>query len=153
MASLCTEYRRWTDIISWVEFYQRYSYLKPREDWILRGPSSSSFWVPRNLSNHMDRQARTHDTVLVKSREMTGRSQTLPCWLGGEGVKTTEIKIHWPRCANLSVLSLSKTQPALIHKLIQTQNRYYICWELDFIHFHFKTSSVEEKTFENFLCK
>ncbi len=29
---------------------------------------------------------------LVKSREMTGRSQTLPWWLGGRGVKTTENK-------------------------------------------------------------
>ncbi len=79
--------------------------LQPREDWKLRGPRSSSFWVPGNLSNHMDRQARTSDTVLVrverwqegakhcsggwggvgvsKSREMTGRSQTLQWWLGG----------------------------------------------------------------------
>ncbi len=32
------------------------------------------FWLPRNLSNHMDRQARTRDKVLVKSREITGRS-------------------------------------------------------------------------------
>jgi hypothetical protein len=35
----------------------------------------------------MDWQARTRDTVLVKSREMTGRTQT-----------TTENKIHLPRC-------------------------------------------------------
>jgi hypothetical protein len=42
----------------------------------------------------MDRQARTRDTVLDKSREMTERSQTLPLWLGGGGVKTTENKIH-----------------------------------------------------------
>jgi hypothetical protein len=34
--------------------------------------------------------------VLVKSRELTGRTQTLPWWLGGEGVKTTENKIHGP---------------------------------------------------------
>jgi hypothetical protein len=54
-------------------------------------------WFPRNLFNHMDRQARTHDSVLVKSTEMTGRSQTLPWWLGRGGVKTTENKIHWPR--------------------------------------------------------
>ncbi len=33
--------------------------------------------------NHMDRQARAGDTVLVTSREMTCRSQTLP-W-GEEG--------------------------------------------------------------------
>ncbi len=37
-----------------------------REDWILRVPRSSSYWLPRNLSNHMDRQARTGSTVLVK---------------------------------------------------------------------------------------
>jgi hypothetical protein len=39
----------------------------------------------------MDRQLRTGDTVLVNSREMTGRSQTLPWLLGevGEGAKTT----------------------------------------------------------------
>ncbi len=35
---------------------------------------------------------RNSDTVLVKSREITGRSQTLPLWLGegGRKVKTTE---------------------------------------------------------------
>ncbi len=59
------------------------------EDSKLGGPRSSSFWLPRNLSDRMDRQARTGDTVLIKSREMTGRSQTLPWWLEGEGVKTT----------------------------------------------------------------
>ncbi len=55
------------------------------EGWILRGPSSSFFWLPQNLSDHMDRQARTGDTVLVKSREMIGRSKTLPWWSGGGG--------------------------------------------------------------------
>ncbi len=48
-------------------------------------------------SKPLVRQVRTGDTVLVKSREMTGRTQKLPWWLGGEGVKTTENKIHWPR--------------------------------------------------------
>ncbi len=62
---------------------------------ILRGPRSVSFWLPRNLSNHMDRQARTLGTVIVKSREMTGRRQTLPWWLWGEGVKTADNNIHW----------------------------------------------------------
>jgi hypothetical protein len=33
----------------------------------------------------MDRQVRIDDTALVKSREMTGRSQTLPWWPGGGG--------------------------------------------------------------------
>jgi hypothetical protein len=53
------------------------------------------FLVPlptKPLPHHMDRQARTSDTVLVKSREMTGRSQTLPRWLGKGGEKTTENK-------------------------------------------------------------
>jgi hypothetical protein len=45
----------------------------------------------------LDMQARTGDTVLVMGIEMTGRSQTLPSWLGREWVKTTENKIHWPR--------------------------------------------------------
>ncbi len=31
----------------------------------------------------MDRQARNGDTVLAKSREVIGRSQTLPWWPGG----------------------------------------------------------------------
>jgi hypothetical protein len=55
-----------------------------------RGPRSSSFWLPRNLSHHMDRQALTGDTVLVESGDKTGRSQTLPWWLGEGGVKTTD---------------------------------------------------------------
>jgi hypothetical protein len=37
---------------------------------------------------HMDRQARTRDRVLaVKSREITGRGQTLPWWLEEKGQK------------------------------------------------------------------
>jgi hypothetical protein len=42
----------------------------------------------------MDSQARTGDTVLVKSIEMTCRSQKLPWCLAGEVVKATENKIH-----------------------------------------------------------
>jgi hypothetical protein len=34
---------------------------------------------------------------------MTGRRQTLPWWLGAEGVKTTENKIHWPRWRRTSM--------------------------------------------------
>ncbi len=64
----------------------------------LRSPRSSSFWFPRNLSNHLDRQDRIRNTVLVKKREMTGRSQTMAQWLGRGEIKTTENKIHWPRC-------------------------------------------------------
>ncbi len=57
------------------------SFCTVREDWILRGPRSSSFWVPRYLSNHMDSQTRTR----LKSIEMTGRTDTLPWWAGGRG--------------------------------------------------------------------
>jgi hypothetical protein len=57
------------------------------EELILRRPRSSSLWFPRNLANYMDKQACIRDTVLVKNREMTGRSQTLLWWLreGGRG--------------------------------------------------------------------
>ncbi len=45
---------------------------EPRDDCILRGPRSSSFWVPRNLSHNMDnRQSRYDVTVLVMRKEMT----------------------------------------------------------------------------------
>jgi hypothetical protein len=44
----------------------------------------------------MIRQARAEDTVLVT--EMTDRTKTLPWWVGGEEVKTTENKIHRPHC-------------------------------------------------------
>jgi hypothetical protein len=57
-------------------------------------PHLSSFWDPRNLSNHMDRQANLCNTVLVKGIEMTGRSQTLPWWIMKGEVKTTGNKIH-----------------------------------------------------------
>ncbi len=40
-----------------------------------------------------DRQARTRNTVLVKSRETTIRSQTLPRWLGGRRGKD-DIKLN-----------------------------------------------------------
>jgi hypothetical protein len=42
-------------------------------------------------------KARTADTVLIKRKEMTGRTQALLRWLEGEGIKTTENKIHWHR--------------------------------------------------------
>ncbi len=63
----------------------RYTFLHSRENWILRGPQSPTFWVPLNLSHHVVRQARTGDTLFVKSREMTGRTQTLPLAGGRRG--------------------------------------------------------------------
>jgi hypothetical protein len=41
------------------------------EEVITRGTQIVFFFVPTNLSNHMDRQARTRDTALVKSKERT----------------------------------------------------------------------------------
>jgi hypothetical protein len=38
--------------------------------------------MPRNHSNHIYRQPRTGDTVIVKGRDITCSSQTLPWWLG-----------------------------------------------------------------------
>jgi hypothetical protein len=63
----------------------------------------------------MIRQARPGDTVLGNSREITGRSQRLPWWLGVEGVKTTENKIHWP---HWEAVNEAKIQP------LQLQNSY-----------------------------
>ncbi len=61
----------------------------------------------------MDRQDRIGDTVLVGvERWHVGRTQTLPWWLEGEGVKTTEneIRVHWSRCYTLfEALSLVLT--------------------------------------------
>ncbi len=54
----------------------------------------------------MIRKARTGDTVSVKSREMTGRSQILPWWLWRKGVKTTENKILSQNTKILSVFCI-----------------------------------------------
>ncbi len=52
-------------------------------------PPTLVFFGSHETSPIMIRQVRTRgDTVLVKSREMTG----------GDGVKTTENKIHLPLC-------------------------------------------------------
>jgi hypothetical protein len=40
----------------------------------------------------MIRQGHTSDIGLVKSREMKGRTKTLPWWLGGEEVKKDDRK-------------------------------------------------------------
>jgi hypothetical protein len=75
----------WQGLVTWVHL--NFPKAPPREDWKLRCPRSSSFWVPRNLSHHMIRQAHTCDIVFVKSREMTqvGGSvgptcPTMPAW-------------------------------------------------------------------------
>jgi hypothetical protein len=64
------------------------------EELTLRGPLSSPFWFPRNISNHMDRLTCTRDIVLV-SIVMTGGSLTARVAGGRRG---TDDKIHWPRC-------------------------------------------------------
>ncbi len=62
-------------------------------------PATSSFLLPRNLSNHMERQDRTHGTVLLKSREMTeANTAVLVGGTPGTGViKRHKTKKHWPR--------------------------------------------------------
>ncbi len=92
---MCQQYE-W-NVLPNVEMNALCEYIYTREDWRLRGLRASYIWVPRNLSHHMDKQARIGDTVLVSNIEMTGRSQTLPWWLEREGVKTTGNKIYWPR--------------------------------------------------------
>jgi hypothetical protein len=63
---------------------------------LYKGPRSSCFWLPRNLSTHMDRQARARDTVLDKSREMTLKgAKHFRSGRGGGEVKTTENKIMY----------------------------------------------------------
>jgi hypothetical protein len=54
--------------------------------------------------------------MLVMSRDMAGRSQTLPCLLGRGGVKTTENQINWPHCVHhypLVVTGYINLQPFL----------------------------------------
>ncbi len=57
-------------------------------------PTIVSFLDPTKPLPSFD-QANPHRRY---SKEMTGRTQTLPWWLEGVWVKTTENKIHWPRC-------------------------------------------------------
>jgi hypothetical protein len=52
----------------------------------MNGPRSSSFWVPLNLFNHIHRQSRIRDAVLVKSIErlLLGAKHCRGGW-GGRG--------------------------------------------------------------------
>jgi len=55
------------------------------EEVITRGPQIVFFFVPTKplqSTNKWIGEARTRVTVLVKSKERTGRSQTLPLWEG-----------------------------------------------------------------------
>jgi hypothetical protein len=73
----------------------------------------------------MIRQASTDGTMLamlIKNREMTGRIQTRPWWLEGEGVKTTEKKFFGPDVyANLEAELLdgigTKVQSVFLHAI------------------------------------
>ncbi len=64
-------------------------------------PTTVFFLGPTKPLPSYDKASRHRRyNVIVKSREMTGRTHTLPWWLRGEEVKnrkTTENKIHWPR--------------------------------------------------------
>jgi hypothetical protein len=75
----------------------------------------------------MEKQAGTGDTVLVKSRDMKGRRQTLPCMVaGGGGVKTTENKIHWPPFGVNTVCRICAVLQYCIRKLYTSRNAYVI---------------------------
>jgi hypothetical protein len=56
------------------------------EELITEMTRSSSFWVPQNLSDRMDKQARTANKVLVTSKErrMAGAKHCRGGW-GKEG--------------------------------------------------------------------
>jgi hypothetical protein len=64
-------------------------------------------------------QARTGDTVLVKSRELTDRTHKLPWLLGVEGVKTTENKIDWPPMVSMV------DNPYLLDEYQQDKNKWH----------------------------
>ncbi len=92
------------------------------EELILRGTRSSSFYFPRNLSNHMDRLACTCDTVLVKSREMTVRSIILLWWLGWRVQMTKSIS------PVAYTVSLSPQPPhSILRLLTETQILIILC--------------------------
>jgi hypothetical protein len=62
----------------------------------------------------MDKEARTGDTVLV----MTGRTQTLPWWLGGGVVKTTANKINSPVGIFVQIKNFTMSENQIKKKLI-----------------------------------
>ncbi len=70
--------------------------------------------------------ASTHwrSVVIVKSRVMTGRSQALPWWQGGEGVKTTENKIHWLSWTTINSFNKNITAPPKFHKYLKFHQGY-----------------------------
>ncbi len=103
--------------------WQPVRYVYTREYWILRNLRSSSIWVPRNLSRHMDKQVCIGDAVLVSNIEMTGRSQTLPWWLERNGVKTTE------KQNTLAPLIDTYTHVQMLHRRISTKHVHRNNWE------------------------
>jgi hypothetical protein len=78
---------------------------------MLRGPRSSSFW------SHETKPEPAIE-MLVKSREMTGRPKCCRgIWVGGEGGKTTENKMHWPRLVTESRETIQRAayQPGILN--------------------------------------
>jgi hypothetical protein len=74
----------------------------------MRGPRSSPFWLPRNLSNHMDTGlGHTGDTVLVINRERTYILEpNIAVVARGRRGKDDRKQKHWPRrSANYKILS------------------------------------------------
>jgi hypothetical protein len=92
----------------------------------IRGPRSSSFLVPRNLSNHMDRQAHTGDTVIVKSRVMTGWSQTLHAVFFILNIFPSSMLLHSCLTAYFRSSFLPKQYPCLFCLLLSFLNYFTI---------------------------
>ncbi len=70
----------------WIDVLCTLLYCKQR-GLITKRSMLDFFLAPTKPTNHMDRQARTCNTVWVGSWEMTGRTQTLLWWLEKRGIK------------------------------------------------------------------
>jgi hypothetical protein len=72
--------------------------LNPR--WLNTNRTTLVFFLPGTRPLQSYGLASPHPRYMVAYREMTGRSQILPCWLGWRRVKTTVIQM--PLCPHLS---------------------------------------------------
>ncbi len=99
-----------------------------REAYPERIERSSSFWPPRNLSHHMDRQARTGDIVLVKSREMTGREPNTAVVAEGRRCKDDRKQntVHWPRCMDHYMYSGPQRRQTFLFELMVLPHSFII---------------------------
>ncbi len=115
-----------------------------------KGLNTNSFWVPRNLSNHMDRQALTGE---LRERWQVGAKHCRGGW-GEKGVQTTENKIHWPRwgCTVLCTWhSLKMSVNNFCHLLkweLQTRRHLYLASLLFVFLLSLYTANTKYRNFE-----